>query len=88
MSDLILMQRIFPPIQPAALVTRGKVITGPSLSELGVFGTYLKSDHVSKSGGVLVNSYGGHILRTKLDGVDEGGVATGYAVLSSPILVD
>ena len=56
---------------------------GPSLSELGVFGTYLVADDT----GVLVNSYGGHILRTKLDGTDEGGVATGYAVLSSPLLV-
>ena len=29
----------------------------------------------------------GHLLRQKLLGVDEGGVAAGFAVLSSPALV-
>jgi hypothetical protein len=35
---------------------------------------------------VLVNSYGGYLLRTKPEGVDEGGVASGYSVLNSVIL--
>jgi hypothetical protein len=130
------MQRIAPPPQPALLVTRGAVTAGPTLSELGVFGTFLAVDNdddnddddnddndddndddggssstgvdqergernakvrgvggqkkvgEGKSSTVLVNEYAGHILRTKLEGVDEGGVATGFAVLSSPLLVD
>jgi glutathione synthase len=114
LDDLILMQRILPPPQPARLVRKGVVDHGgPTLSELGVFGTFLAVDNDStdnggddkqsekasaKEGGVapsssassavvLVNEYAGHILRTKSVGVDEGGVATGYSVLSSPILV-
>ena len=82
LADLILMQRILPPLQPAMLVSRGASSVGPTISELGVFGTFLAAGDR-----VVVNRYAGHILRTKLDGVDEGGVATGYAVLSSPLLV-
>lgn len=83
LGDLILMQRIMPPQQPAWLVTRGAVTAGATLSEFGVFGTFLASGDDAP----VVNEYAGQILRTKLDGVDEGGVATGYAVLSSPLLV-
>ena len=37
------------------------------------------------SGRVLLNRAVGHLVRTKLHGVDEGGVAAGFAVLSSPL---
>jgi len=50
--------------------------------ELGVFGLYLGG-----SGDVLVNKAAGHLLRTKATGTDEGGVAAGFAVLSSPLLL-
>ena len=36
----------------------------------------------------MFNGQQGHVLRTKVLGVDEGGVATGYSVLDSPCLVD
>jgi len=36
----------------------------------------------------MFNTQQGYILRTKVLGVDEGGVATGYSVLDSPCLVD
>uniref|UniRef100_A0A7S2FM90 Glutathione synthetase n=2 Tax=Octactis speculum TaxID=3111310 RepID=A0A7S2FM90_9STRA len=81
LEDLVLMQRIMPPIEPAWFVRQGQVQRGMSLSELGVFGTFLAADDR-----VVINQYAGHILRTKQDGVDEGGVATGYSVLSSPLL--
>jgi glutathione synthase len=93
------MQRILPPPQPARLVRRGVVDGGgPTLSELGVFGAFLavsdddapeRSDanDAGSTTVVLVNEYAGHILRTKSVGVNEGGVATGYSVLSSPLLV-
>lgn len=45
------------------------------------------SSSVSSSSGVLVNAAAGHLLRTKGSGVDEGGVAAGFAVLDSPLLV-
>ena len=35
---------------------------------------------------VHLNQHAGQLLRTKLEGVDEGGVATGYSVLSSVAL--
>ena len=36
---------------------------------------------------VLLNKEEGHILRTKTWGVDEGGVAAGFAGLDSPCLI-
>jgi len=42
----------------------------------------------SDGGKIIFNRQQGHILRTKVLGVDEGGVATGYSVLDSPCLVD
>ena len=53
-----------------------------ALSELGIYGAYLgdgKSEYF--------NENAGHLLRTKVNGTDEGGVASGYAVLDSPYLV-
>ena len=38
-----------------------------------------------EGGQVLRNKPAGHLVRTKLEGVDEGGVAAGFAVLSSPL---
>ena len=37
---------------------------------------------------VVMNECGGHLLRTKAATSDEGGVAAGFAVLDSPLLVD
>ena len=37
---------------------------------------------------IVFNRQQGHILRTKMLGVDEGGVAAGYSVLDTPFLVD
>ena len=35
---------------------------------------------------LLINKYGGYLLRVKSANSDEGGVAAGYAFLSSPNL--
>ena len=117
----------------AAAHPNGAPRGGPTVSELGVFGTFLgnggaagdgtgaggetggggggggtgggsvnapgdqpelyDSDDGGKQagvspGGVRLNAMAGHLLRTKFEGVDEGGVATGFAVLDSPFLVD
>jgi len=37
---------------------------------------------------IVFNRQQGHVLRTKMLGVDEGGVATGASALDSPYLVD
>ena len=83
LSEFILMERLFPPQQCAILLRNGKVEgSGMTISELGCFGTILATEDAQ----VVHNEYGGFLLRTKFSGVDEGGVASGFATLSSPYL--
>jgi glutathione synthase len=83
LSEFILMERLFPPQQRAILLRNGQVEgTGMSISELGCFGAIVTSG----DGEVIHNEYAGFLLRTKFSGVDEGGVASGFATLSSPYL--
>lgn len=83
LSEYILMERLFPPEQNAILLRSGKVEgSGDTISELGCFGTII----ASSSGDILHNEYAGFILRTKFSNIDEGGVASGFATLSSPYL--
>ena len=63
------------------LVRDGAATVGASISELGIYSTLLST----KEGKVLRNRAAGHLVRSKLEGVDEGGVAAGFAVLSSPL---
>ena len=80
----ILMQRIFPVAQKSLfLLKSGEVKTVQSLSELGIYSAFL-----GDSTNEYLNKTGGHLLRTKAEGMDEGGVASGYAVIDSPYLVD
>jgi len=84
LSEFILMERLFPPQQRAILLRNGQVEgTGMTISELGCFGTIIAS---GEEGNVVHNEYAGFLLRTKFSGVDEGGVASGFATLSSPYL--
>jgi len=79
----ILMDRIVPPTKDATLVRDAAALTAPCVCELGVYGTIL----TDAEGKELLNAVPGHLLRQKYDGVDEGGVAAGFACLSSPALV-
>lgn len=63
------------------LVRGAKAVFGKTISELGMYAVCLYDN-----GQELLNVHAGHLIRTKLDGTNEGGVATGYAVLSSPLL--
>jgi len=84
LAEFILMQRLFPPKQRAVLLRAGMVEgSGESISELGCFGTILQSFDGETT---LHNEYAGFLLRTKFENVDEGGVASGFATLSSPYL--
>lgn len=83
LGDLILMQRILPPPQHSVMVRLGAGAVATTLSELGVYGTYLR-----RGGEVLLNAQAGHLVRTKAEASDEGGVAAGFAVLDSPYLAD
>jgi glutathione synthase len=83
LAEYILMQRLFPPQQKSVLVRAGRVEgTGDTVSELGCYGVLV----VDSDGKVILNEYAGLLLRTKFSNVDEGGVASGYATLSSPYL--
>ena len=83
LGEYILMERLFPPEQKAILLRSGKVEgSGDTISELGCFGTIV----AARDGEVVHNEYAGFLLRTKFSNVDEGGVASGFATLSSPYL--
>lgn len=81
----ILMDRISPPVTTNYLVRPG--LTEPQLvkvvSELGIFGYIIGDANETK-----INKQVGHMLRTKLSHVNEGGVAAGLGALDSVILVD
>lgn len=85
----ILMQKIVPPSTKGMLVRGGKVVyRGECVCELGVFGISLREyDTENDSGRTLLDIVAGHILRSKSVETDEGGVAAGYAFLSSPKLM-
>ena len=83
LAGFILMQRILPATHKALLVRNGTAASVDAVSELGVFGVHLR-----RGGRVLRNERAGHLLRTKPSDADEGGVASGFAVLDSPMLVD
>jgi glutathione synthase len=83
LGEFILMERLFPPKQQAILLRAGKIEgSGETISELGCFGTVV----ASPEGEIVHNKYAGFLLRTKFSNVDEGGVASGFATLSSPYL--
>ncbi|KAH9281023.1 Glutathione synthetase [Echinococcus granulosus] len=80
----ILMEKLEPPIVENCVVG----IEYPSplrrqmISELGIYGVLL-----SRGTDELENHEAGHLLRTKLLGINEGGVVTGFANLDTPLLL-
>ncbi len=80
-SAFILMRKIEAKPRQQVLCRQAQVVVADCLSELGVYATL-----VGDSNGPIVNKYAGFLLRTKAVGVDEGGVAAGYAVLDTPLL--
>jgi len=83
-NAFILMDRIHPPVTTNYMVRPG---AEPALvdviSELGIFG-YVLGDKDK----MISNRQVGHMLRTKLSHVDEGGVSAGLGALDSLYLVD
>merc|ERR1711988_2069312 len=78
----IMMQRILPQPQDAVLTRSGSAFVTPSLSEFGFYSVFMGDGEQ-----VYLNEHAGHLIRTKAEGVDEGGVASGYAVVNSPFLI-
>jgi len=79
LAGYILMERLFPPLKPCVFVRNGAVKQSMGSCELGVYGVFL-GDGVAPP---LLNLPAGTLLRTKLEGSDEGGVAAGFAVIDS-----
>lgn len=81
----IIMDRICPPLSKNYMVRPGsdydKIVD--VVSELGIFG-YIIGDKEK----IITNKQVGHMLRTKLSNVNEGGVAAGLGALDSVILLD
>lgn len=69
------------PIRQVA--SRGSTTIPLPYSLPGVYGIY-----VGHGPSASLNESAGHLLRKKILGTDEGGVAAGYAYLSSPLLCD
>lgn len=80
----ILMDKIHPtPIQNYLLRRDAPLTLSNCLSELGVFGAYVRrGEHM------VMNECVGHLLRTKSSEHADGGVAAGVAVLDNPLLVE
>lgn len=74
----ILMQRIFPKVSPMFLMRDGICHTDNTISELGIYGAYLRNKEK-----VIMNDQCGHLLRTKISSSNEGGVVAGFGVLDS-----
>ncbi|BGP50025.1 Glutathione synthetase [Rhodotorula kratochvilovae] len=90
----ILMSLIEPPRGVKQVLVKAGEAQGAwaeVVSELGVYGVVLLREDVEGSRGgepeVLVNETVGHLLRTKASSSDEGGVAVGFSVIDSPLLV-
>jgi hypothetical protein len=76
------MDRINPPSFRNLMIRKGETIKSQVISELGIYGVWISIGSV-----VHLNQAAGHLLRTKSADSDEGGVASGYAVLDSVLLV-
>ena len=79
----VLMKRIVTGHEKAAFLKQGQFSISPSISELGIYGCSLYGHKTE-----LLNECSGYLLRTKADGVDEGGVAAGFSVLNAITLVE
>ncbi|CAN6329255.1 unnamed protein product [Urochloa humidicola] len=83
LAAYILMQRIFPKASLSYLVRGGICHEGLAISELGIYGAYLRNKDK-----VVINDQSGYLMRTKVSSSDEGGVAAGFAVLDSIYITD
>ncbi|KAL8619428.1 hypothetical protein ACOMHN_011779 [Nucella lapillus] len=80
----ILMERIFPLPEKNFLIKAGKpLVSMDTVSEMGIYGV-----HIGEGEKEIANDTCGHMLRTKSEGTDEGGITVGFAVLDTPFVVD
>lgn len=79
----ILMERIFPLPQRNVLIYNAESKDfGSVISELGIYGVI-----IGDAEQIIYNEEVGHLLRTKPVETNEGGIASGFAVMDSPYLI-
>ncbi|XP_034028059.1 glutathione synthetase [Thalassophryne amazonica] len=82
-SAYILMDKIQPvPVQNYLIRRDAPLQITNCLSELGIFGAYVRNDKE-----MVMNEVAGHLLRTKSSEHVDGGVAAGVAVLDNPLFI-
>lgn len=82
-NSFILMDLIQPPRFKNLMMREGVAHIAEVVSELGIYGVWISSSN----GDIILNECAGHLMRTKSSDSDEGGVASGFAVLDSPFLI-
>jgi glutathione synthetase len=83
-KSYILMEIITPPPVHNIILRNGAIEKGGVICELGIYGTCLWDVGTKK---ILHNEEAGHLLRTKGDKSEEGGVAAGFGSMDSIRLV-
>ncbi|XP_065296765.1 glutathione synthetase-like isoform X1 [Dermacentor albipictus] len=82
-ESYILMDLIQPPVTQNYIVRPGGEVSMCNVvSELGIFGVILGDQD-----DIIENYEAGHIVRTKMTGMTEGGISAGFASLDSVFLV-
>lgn len=79
-AGYILMELIHPPLEKNVLLRNGKLFSDGIVSELGIYNSLLFDEN---TGMAIKNTYGGHLLRSKISTSNEGGVAAGYGCVDS-----
>eukprot|EP01061_Rhynchopus_euleeides_P005751 TRINITY_DN14924_c0_g1_i2.p1 TRINITY_DN14924_c0_g1~~TRINITY_DN14924_c0_g1_i2.p1 ORF type:complete len:503 (+),score=221.60 TRINITY_DN14924_c0_g1_i2:185-1510(+) len=80
-DEYILMRRIRPPSIDTAVLRGGVMHADKFIYELGIFGTYLGTKDTA-----LLDTSAGHLLRSKPEHQEDGGVAAGVAACDSVAL--
>lgn len=89
-AAFILMERINSLTKKQIMLKNGHVAHVQGVSELGIYtvnlSTSVQNQNEKKEIIEVTNEYSGFLLRTKSEDSNEGGVASGFAVLDAPIL--
>ncbi|CAC5392006.1 GSS [Mytilus coruscus] len=82
-SAYIIMERIFPFVQKNYLIKKGEeLLLRNVVNEIGIYGVLIGSET-----DILKNEEIGHLVRTKSEDSNEGGVVVGFSVIDSPYLI-
>lgn len=82
-SAYIIMDRIFPYVQRNYLIKKGEdIILRNVVNEIGIYGVLIGTET-----DIMENEEVGHLVRTKSEDNNEGGIVVGFSVLDTPYLV-